>query len=80
MPETTSEFAPLPADDLSRTLALAQVDSPAAQHIGMVGDTYTITVSGKDTADRLPERLEMARSLERSRSTIQKRMSAYLRH
>ena len=52
MSETTSEFAPLPGDDLSRGLALAQVDSPAAQHIGLVGDTYTITVAGKDTDDR----------------------------
>jgi hypothetical protein len=52
MPETTSEFASLPPDDLSRGLALAQVDSPAAQHIGLVGDTYTIIVAGKDTDDR----------------------------
>jgi quercetin dioxygenase-like cupin family protein len=52
MPETTSEFASLPADDLGRGLALAQVDSSAAQHIGLVGDTYTITVAGKDTDDR----------------------------
>jgi mannose-6-phosphate isomerase-like protein (cupin superfamily) len=52
VPETTSEIAPLPADDLSRSLALAQLDSPAIQHIGLVGDTYTITVAGKDTDDR----------------------------
>jgi mannose-6-phosphate isomerase-like protein (cupin superfamily) len=52
MPKTPSEFAPLPADDLSRTLTLAQPDRPAAQHIGLVGDTYTITVAGKDTDDR----------------------------
>ncbi len=52
MPETTSEFASLPPDDLSRGLALAQVASPEAQHIGLVGDTYTITVAGKDTDDR----------------------------
>jgi mannose-6-phosphate isomerase-like protein (cupin superfamily) len=52
MPEITSESAPLPADDLSRTVALAQLDSPTAQHIGLVGNTYTITVAGKDTNDR----------------------------
>jgi mannose-6-phosphate isomerase-like protein (cupin superfamily) len=52
MSETTSEFASLPADDLSRGLALAQLDSSAAQHIGLVGDTYTITVAGKDTNGR----------------------------
>ncbi|MGB0053247.1 MAG: cupin domain-containing protein, partial [Terracidiphilus sp.] len=50
--DPTSEFAPLPADDLSRSLVVAHVDSPAAQHIGLVGDTYTITVAGKDTGNR----------------------------
>ena len=52
MSDTSSDFAPLPADDLSRSLALAQVDNATAQHIGLVGDTYTITVAGKDTGDR----------------------------
>jgi quercetin dioxygenase-like cupin family protein len=52
LPETTSQFASLPADDLSRGLTLAQPDSPAGQHIGLVGDTYTITVAGSDTNDR----------------------------
>lgn len=52
MSDTNSEFAPLPADNLSRALSLVPVDSPAVQHIGLVGDTYTITVSGKDTGDR----------------------------
>jgi len=52
MSDAESEFAPLPADDLSRSLALTPVDSPAAQHIGLVGDTYTITVAGKDTDNR----------------------------
>jgi len=52
MSDAESEFPPLPADDLSRSLALAQVDSPAAQHIGLVGDTYTITIAGKDTDNR----------------------------
>ena len=52
MSETTSNISALPADDLSRALALAQVDRPTAQHIGLVGDTYTILVAGKDTGDR----------------------------
>ena len=52
MSDAESEFDPLPADDLSRSLALTPVDSPAAQHIGLVGDTYTITVAGKDTDNR----------------------------
>ncbi len=52
MSDAESQFAPVPADDLSRSLALAQVESPAARHIGLVGDTYTITVSGEDTGGR----------------------------
>ncbi len=52
MPDTTSEYTSLPADNLNRDLALVQMDSPTAQHIGLVGDTYTITVAGKDTSDR----------------------------
>ncbi len=52
MSDIESEFAPLPGDDLSRSLALTQVDSPATPHLGLVGDTYTITVAGKDTDDR----------------------------
>ena len=52
MSDAESESAPLPADDLSRGLALAQGNGPAAQHIGLAGDTYTITVAGKDTDNR----------------------------
>lgn len=52
MSEKTPDHFALPADDLQRTLALAQSDDPNLLHIGLVGDTYTITVSGKDTAGR----------------------------
>ena len=52
MPETTSVSPQLPADDLSRALTITQVESKGAQHIGLVGDTYTITVAGKDTDNR----------------------------
>ena len=37
----------LPPDDLKRELTLAQPDS--LPHIGLVGDTYTVTVSGEAT-------------------------------
>ncbi len=44
---------PLPPDDLQRTLALARPnEDQALPHIGLVGDTYTILLSGKDTAGR----------------------------
>ena len=52
MQKTTSNTASLPVDDLSRALALTQVDSPRAKHIGLVGNTYTILVAGEDTNDR----------------------------
>jgi mannose-6-phosphate isomerase-like protein (cupin superfamily) len=40
----------LPPDDRNRHLTLAQPDN--LPHVGLVGDTYTITVSGDDTAGR----------------------------
>ena len=46
--------ATIPADDLARALILAQPDANQdLPHIGIVGDTYTILLSGKDTAGRL---------------------------
>src|SRR5215470_2567147 len=45
--------ASIPADDLSRDLAIAQPDTDGnLAHIGIVGDTYTILLTGKDTAGR----------------------------
>ena len=42
----------MPADDPARKLSLAQSDDPNLSHIGLVGDTYTILVAGKDTQGR----------------------------
>jgi quercetin dioxygenase-like cupin family protein len=42
----------IPADDPARKLTLAQSDDPNLPHIGLVGDTYTILVAGKDTGGR----------------------------
>src|ERR1700676_1224328 len=42
----------IPADDLRRVLTLAQADSQRVAHIGMVGDTYTILLTGDDTNGR----------------------------
>jgi quercetin dioxygenase-like cupin family protein len=48
-----SPYSPIPADDLRRSLAVARPDTdPALTHVGMVGDTYTILLSGADTAGR----------------------------
>jgi len=42
----------IPPDDLTRRLILATADDQNRPHIGLVGDTYTILLSGKDTAER----------------------------
>ena len=42
----------IPLDDLTRSLVVARPDDVARPHIGLVGDTYTILLSGKDTAGR----------------------------
>ena len=43
----------LPADNLARTLTVARPeDDSELVHIGMVGDTYTILLSGEQTAGR----------------------------
>jgi quercetin dioxygenase-like cupin family protein len=38
------------ADNLQRNLTLAKSDDLKQPHIGLVGDTYTILLTGKDTA------------------------------
>ena len=53
MPESTTQYPPLPPDDLQRNLTIAQPDTDESlPHIGLVGDTYTITTSGDDTNGR----------------------------
>src|ERR1700759_2783400 len=42
----------IPLDDLQRNLTLAESDAPTQPHIGVVGDTYTILLTGRDTAGR----------------------------
>jgi quercetin dioxygenase-like cupin family protein len=41
-----------PADDPSRKLTVADPDSSKVRHIAVVGDTYSILVSGAQTAGR----------------------------
>src|ERR1700744_5496084 len=49
----TSQPAPVPPDDLSRSLVTARPDpGQSLPHIGLVGDTYTILVGGQDTGGR----------------------------
>ena len=44
---------PIPADDLGRDLTHVSPNTDESlAHLGVVGDTYTILVSGRDTAGR----------------------------
>ena len=53
MPETKTQYPPIPPDDLNRTLTFANpYHEGKLPHIGLVGDTYTITVNGDDTEGR----------------------------
>ena len=52
-PAEPPQTRPIPADDLGRDLTHVSPDTDESlPHIGVVGDTYTILVSGKDTAGR----------------------------
>jgi len=42
----------IPPDDLQRNLAVAESDAREQPHIGLAGDTYTILLTGRDTAGR----------------------------
>jgi quercetin dioxygenase-like cupin family protein len=49
----SSRPAPIPPDDPQRSIVLARPDEDQnLRHIGMVGDTYTILLTGEDTAGR----------------------------
>src|SRR5437660_8777626 len=50
---TAEPISPIPPDDLQRKLAVAQPnEDEKLPHIGLVGDTYTILLSGNDTNGR----------------------------
>jgi quercetin dioxygenase-like cupin family protein len=50
---TAQPAMPLPADNLARNLKVARPDTDESlPHIGLVGDTYTILLSGADTEGR----------------------------
>ena len=50
---TAQPLSPIPADNLLRNLAMADINNdPSLRHIGVVGDTYTILLSGDDTDGR----------------------------
>jgi quercetin dioxygenase-like cupin family protein len=51
--DKSPQYPPVPPDDRTRSLKIAQLEQEQSlPHIGLVGDTYTITVNGRDTAGR----------------------------
>jgi quercetin dioxygenase-like cupin family protein len=53
MMEEKTQYPALPPDDLKRALTLAQPNEDRSlPHIGLVGDTYTITLGGEATNGR----------------------------
>ncbi len=50
---TNAAYLPIPQDDPDRQLAVARPDTDAGlPHLGLVGDTYTVLLTGRDTAGR----------------------------
>ncbi len=51
--DSSPSTTPIPADDPRRNLVVARPDTDESlPHVGVVGDTYTILLSGDDTAGR----------------------------
>jgi quercetin dioxygenase-like cupin family protein len=51
--DMTNETQTIPPDDVQRKLALARPnEDQKLPHVGLAGDTYTILLTGKDTAGR----------------------------
>ncbi|MDQ0394443.1 cupin domain-containing protein [Labrys monachus] len=50
--DASSPALPIPADDPSRTLTVADPDAPDAHHVAVAGGLYTILVSGAQTDGR----------------------------
>jgi quercetin dioxygenase-like cupin family protein len=49
---TADTISSIPADDLDRTLTVADPDGSGLRHVSVAGGTYTILVSGAQTAGR----------------------------
>lgn len=49
----TQHDVSIPPDNPTRSLTLTRAEDKNVPHIGLVGDTYTILLAGKDTAERL---------------------------
>jgi quercetin dioxygenase-like cupin family protein len=53
MSENVPQYPALPPDDLKRSLTIAKIaEEETLPHVGLVGDTNTVTASGDDTGGR----------------------------
>jgi quercetin dioxygenase-like cupin family protein len=52
LPGSPHTASPIPADDPQRTLTVVDPDDPILPHLAIVGGTYTILVTGPETAGR----------------------------
>jgi hypothetical protein len=52
MSEPAQPGAAIPPDDPNRKLSVAEPEDPALRHVAVVGGTYTILLSGANTAGR----------------------------
>jgi quercetin dioxygenase-like cupin family protein len=52
MSDVVSPSGAIPPDEANRKLSVVQPDDPALRHVAVVGGTYTILLSGGDTAGR----------------------------
>jgi quercetin dioxygenase-like cupin family protein len=50
--DPTSPVSAIPADDPTRRLTIARPDDPSLPCVALVGDTYTVLLSGEETAGR----------------------------
>jgi quercetin dioxygenase-like cupin family protein len=49
---TTHAGSTLPADDVTRRLAMANPEDPTLRHVSVAGGTYTILIAGEQTGGR----------------------------
>jgi mannose-6-phosphate isomerase-like protein (cupin superfamily) len=49
---SSASVAAIPADDPNRKLSLIDPDDPTLRHVAVVGDTYTVLLSGAETAGK----------------------------
>jgi len=50
--DPTGPVSAIPADDPTRRLTIARPDDPGLPCVALVGDTYTVLISGEETAGR----------------------------